>query len=245
MSLTDGFKKIGGNMWEAIGAATSALIGGASGIMGSNKSTKAAKHNLESQMNWNKYVMENAHQVEMQDLEKAGVNPILYMGNGAANAGVTPQMPDYSGISASGTNIMAGLNSAFTIMDQVNQMQNRDKLTEADSFSKTISGLKELEQTGILKKYGGQEAEATIKKLLAEAENQSKQGKLDSVRAELEGGLLQFLKIIASKIKNPEGNDEMNQYYKQLYQNDDVGKWFDKQFDNDIDASTIDKKIRK
>lgn len=86
-------------MVSAGAALTSGLFSTLGGEKAAGISAEAAKRNTQAQINWERERAQNAHQWEISDMEKAGINPILSAGgSGAATGGISPQMPDTSGI---------------------------------------------------------------------------------------------------------------------------------------------------
>lgn len=91
-----------------------------------------------------KWQMENAHQLEVQDLENAGINPIMSAGGNGATAGVTEGSASAGSasmdpISAIG-NFVGMLNSSKMTKAQVENL-------EADNTVKNAEALKILNQT--------------------------------------------------------------------------------------------------
>lgn len=87
--------------WGSIFAAAAPIIGGAlqagGSLYGASKSASTAKQINEQQINYNKEAAQNAHQWEVEDLKKAGLNPILSANSGASVNAMSPIMPDTSG----------------------------------------------------------------------------------------------------------------------------------------------------
>lgn len=96
--------------WAAAAAA-------AGGLLSSGMSVWAAREAWKHQ----KEAMQNAHQWEVADLRKAGLNPILSAtgGSGASTGGLNTPMPDTSGISG-------GINSAISALKVKNELEQQE-----------------------------------------------------------------------------------------------------------------------
>lgn len=104
-------------MGLGIGAAIlgSGLIGGAASALGAYQSGKDAQAAMEAQINWERERATHAHQWEVEDLKKAGLNPILSAGgSGATTGGISAPMPDRSGYAGIGTAFIDAINSAVS-----------------------------------------------------------------------------------------------------------------------------------
>lgn len=91
----------------------------------------SAKRNLlmmQAQMDWEKKKMQNAHQWEVEDLHKAGLNPILSAGGQGAVGSGAPSGGNAAGGSA------GSLNSANTLegFNSVIALANQEKTTAAN-----------------------------------------------------------------------------------------------------------------
>lgn len=77
-------------MWPAIIGAAAAI---GSSLLSSSASKSASKANTNAQINWNREAMQNRHQWEVEDLKKAGLNPILSANGASSVPTISPQMP--------------------------------------------------------------------------------------------------------------------------------------------------------
>lgn len=86
-----------GSWLGPVGTIAGGLIGGALGLMGNRESSYEARLMADKQMAFQERMSSTAHQREVEDLRKAGLNPILSATHGGASspagAGYTP--PDY------------------------------------------------------------------------------------------------------------------------------------------------------
>ena len=95
----------------SLGAA--ALIGGGSllgGLIGGGANYATSAQAVKKQIEWERERAKNAHQWEVQDLQAAGLNPILSAGgSGATTGGISAPQPDMSPIANALPNAMTAL----------------------------------------------------------------------------------------------------------------------------------------
>lgn len=168
--------------WNAAANFGGSALGSYLSYQAANKSAKAAKQNTLLQIAWEQHKAKNAHQWEVEDLKKAGLNPILSAGGSGANVGgISPQMPDFSGITSAGQLLGQGANNAVqAIIDAMNAKTNQDvgesqvSLNNAETAKRTIEN-----------KYINSEKKAEIANKKAETENINQDVKLkEATRAD-------------------------------------------------------------
>lgn len=98
--------------WMAAAGILGGLAGNAMSFMGQKSANKTNRQLMERQLAWERERAQNAHQWEVQDLRKAGLNPILSANNGAMTGSVSaPTMQNpAAGFGADATN---AISSAF------------------------------------------------------------------------------------------------------------------------------------
>lgn len=108
-------------MWGPIIAAG---INAAGTYLGAKKQSAASADANAMQIAWQREAMQNRHQWEVEDLRKAGLNPILSANAGASTggAGFHPSVPDY--MSAYQNAVGNAVNALKTIADIENTEQN-------------------------------------------------------------------------------------------------------------------------
>lgn len=154
----------------AVGAAISGLLGAGSSIYSGSKSYATSKKLWGWQNNYDKWLLKNQYQEMSKDLDKAGINPVLWAANSSFNPNAqshAASMPDTSGY-----NITGAINSATQLYGVIKNIENSTKLTDAQAINEKSQALKNATEARITGKYGEQEKEALIQSLIGSA-NQS------------------------------------------------------------------------
>lgn len=146
-----------------LGSLVGGLASATGSIFGANKSADIASANTAKQIAWEKERAKNAHQWEVQDLEAAGINPILSAGgSGATTGGISPQLPDTNGYGRAGEAIDSILSKAI----QYENMQTNTAKTKAeiDNINEQ-TGLIQLQRISEGIKHGLMKKETALKEL--------------------------------------------------------------------------------
>lgn len=170
-----------------------AAIGAAGAIGSSLLSAGAVEAAAKRQIDWERERAKNAHQWEVEDLKKAGLNPILSAGgSGATTGGISAPVPDTSGYAQAGEMI---LNAFF----KKKELNNQTKLADAETENKladvelknnqsaltTAQTATELERKGLISKQQASEvAEQSLK--YAQANKTDAETKIMLSKMELE-----------------------------------------------------------
>lgn len=112
------------------GPIIAAGISAAGSYLGAQKQASAANAANDKQIAWQREAMQNRHQWEVDDLRKAGLNPILSANAGASTggAGFHPSVPDYM---SAYQNAVGNAVNALKGLAEIEQTEANTKVADA------------------------------------------------------------------------------------------------------------------
>lgn len=135
-----------------IGSVASSLIGGAAGYAGAKESAKMSKEMAREQMQFQERMRNTAYQAAADDLEAAGLNRIIALGQPAASpAGAMGVVPDFGSALSSGMGAGLGIPSTAA---QVNKMDAEVAKLVEDVESMNLDQREKTQMVAIIEEVG-------------------------------------------------------------------------------------------
>lgn len=139
-----------GGLFDGMGAG---LLSGGLSLGGSMMGASSSSKSMSKQLKWMSAMARKRHQLEVQDLIKAGINPILTAtGGGGAQTGTPSILPrNYGDLGASA--MLEGKSTAKQLklldaqIDQTKQMNEQTKATTQSEQAKALMSSIEAERT--------------------------------------------------------------------------------------------------
>ena len=150
---------IGSWIGKAAGALGGGLLGAASSIGGSFLENELAKGRTKDQYQYQKQLYENRYQWQMEDMRRAGLNPILSYKTGAGSAGgvglSTPSVPDLGSSARQGARAVSEIAQikAQTINTKADSRLKEEQrlLTHQQELKTQLDKMKALEEVSTAK----------------------------------------------------------------------------------------------
>nr|QJB20408.1 MAG: DNA pilot protein [Microvirus sp.] len=133
-------------MWQAIGAIGSSLLGGFFGSSGAKKQNQAQIQSAREQMDFQERMSNTAHQREVKDLQKAGLNPILSakLGGASSPGGAMPNIQNELAPMQNAAQSMSDKMYNFKIQDaQVQNMRLQNDMIQQQIEQLKISNARQ------------------------------------------------------------------------------------------------------
>lgn len=166
-------------VWGTIASAVGNYIGNK---VDADYSWKRQKRMFDMQTDWELYKMQNAHQIEMDDLRKAGLNPAL---SGTTHGAVGSGAP--SGTSVQGLNLGNMGSEAISNMNnlaQVETTKSQTGLNKANTRLAEQQTLESAERTKAIPKKTSQDIKESQSRVLKnDAEIGEIQSNIDNIQA--------------------------------------------------------------
>lgn len=161
------------------------VIGAGLGMIGANQANSAQQSFLDQQMNFNREVMQNRHQWEVQDLRQAGLNPLMSVtsptGTLSAPSASSHQADLASSARALGELSIADKNAEANLMNARASAKNADTAYQSmlnigsDISSQIDTRRQQLDQ-----------AERMLQSNIESAKSQQELNRVNTVKVELE-----------------------------------------------------------
>lgn len=156
------------------------VLGFAGGILSANSKNKANSAANAQMIEWERERAKNAHQWEVEDLRKAGLNPILSAGGGGANTSGVSIIP------AGESSFASGLNSASAhrlARENINSIEKQQIGLKYDNDVKYAMAHTALLLNGLLSDSESKDMKVTtdnpsVNKFMVDLANSAKTGQL-------------------------------------------------------------------
>lgn len=162
-----------------------ALFGGGAQIFAADEQNKQARHERKAMQRFQERMSNTAHQRQVSDLEKAGLNPLLSINSGASNpsGGMAPVVNEAQGAIAAARELATIDNiNADTLNKEVDVNQKMKTLTGADWIDQQIDGLRRNYE----KHFGGESSQPSSAKSF---DNQIQDSGSGSLTIGIQGGM--------------------------------------------------------
>lgn len=175
------------------------IMGAAAGLAAGAMSASSARSMQMRQERYTERQMKNAHQWEVQDLENAGLNPVLSANSAHAIGGASGQATDYASAIASGVN---AINQSKQTDSNIQLQSAQKEANESQSELNNATTTKTLKEAGMIEP----EANARIKQMNSATMVNKADAELKRAQRETE--------IENKMLKNAQKHGENAKYYE-------------------------------
>ncbi len=144
------------------GIGAGAVLGAVSNIFGAHMGAEAQEDAIDKQIAWQREQLQNKHQWEVEDLKKAGLNPILSSHGASSAASVSP---------GSLVNPLSGLASSAAELGKLKSEIAKNKADIANQTKSADAAVKNAESSMINAESNKALADANVVKLNQDVQN--------------------------------------------------------------------------